>query len=171
MLFSPGRRCALHTSLRFGGLHPGGLQSHTSNFGARGALTGLGAYSLGAYNLTTNFRARDALTELGAYNLESYNLGPTISHHQLWNQGCTQRTGGLQSRGGLGAYSLGVYSLTAPTQSQGCTHWTGGLQSGGLQPHTTDFGARDALTGLRAYRLGGLQSGSPQSGSLQYGAL
>ena len=75
------------------------------------------------------------------------------------------------------------------------THWTGSLKSGCLQSWATDFGARDALPGLRAYSLGayslgtyslsgyrfripqtthwtgGLQSGGLQSEGLQSGSL
>ena len=131
--------------------------------GAGEPLTGLGAYSVGAYNL------EPPDLELKTHSLDwgpqsgAYSPGPPVLGHRFWSWRTTHWTGCLQSGGlrsggqqtwatgfgagkpltGLGPYNLGAYSLEA--YSLGRTH----------------FGAGGTLTGLGAYSLGAHSLGPP----------
>ena len=72
--------------------------SRATDFGSREPLTGLGAYSLGAYSLQSNIRISKESgglqsnirisKENGAYSLGAYNLGAySLSGYRFWVSG------------------------------------------------------------------------------------
>ena len=85
------------------GLHFAGLQSHSTNFGSRDPLSGLGVYTL--VSLTPAALISEPTHWIGGLHFR----GPTVSHHQLWVSEPTPWIGGLHS---CGLHYGGLHSRT-----------------------------------------------------------